>query len=64
MTSFSPYLQKCRGRKCSPMIYILSGDKKGDTYAFIFDVIKYKFDQHCPIDNGSVLIELLILRKQ
>ena len=26
-------------RKCLPMIYILSGDKKGDTYEFIFDVI-------------------------
>ena len=44
-------------RKCLPMIYILSGDKKGDTYEFIFDVIKYYFDQHCPIDNGSVLID-------
>ena len=30
-------------RKCLPMIYILSGDKKGDTYEYIFDVIKYYF---------------------
>jgi hypothetical protein len=44
-------------RKCFPMIYILSADKKGDTYEFIFDVIKFYFDQHCPIDNGSVLID-------
>ena len=24
---------------------------------FYVDVIKYYFDQHCPIDNGSVLID-------
>ena len=30
--------------KCVPLVYILSGDKKGDTYAHVLNVIKYYFE--------------------
>ena len=43
--------------KCIPLIYILSGDKKGDTYEHIFNVIKFYFDQHCPVDTGTILVD-------
>ena len=43
--------------KCVPLVYILSGDKKGDTYEYIFNVIKYYFDQHCPVDTGTILVD-------
>ena len=43
--------------KCVPLVYILSGDKKGDTYEFVLNVIKHYFDQHCPVDTGTILID-------
>ena len=43
--------------KCVPLVYILSGDKKGDTYEYIFNVIKYYFDQHCPVDTGTIFVD-------
>ena len=43
--------------KCVPLIYILAGDKKGDTYSHILNVMKYYFDQHCPVDTGTVMID-------
>ena len=39
------------------MIYILTGDKKGNTYEYIFNVIKFYFDQNCPIDTGTIMID-------
>ena len=36
--------------KCLPLIYILAGDKKGDTYSYVLNIMKYFFDQHCPVD--------------
>ena len=41
--------------KCLPLVYILTGDKKGDTYSYVLSVIKYFFDQNCP--TGTVLID-------
>ena len=43
--------------KCLPLVYILTGDKKGDTYSYVLSVIKYFFDQNCPTDTGTVLID-------
>ena len=38
-------------------IYILAGDKKGDTYEYILNVIKFYFDLHCPGDIGTILVD-------
>ena len=35
----------------------LLGDKKGDTYSYVLNIMKYFFDQHCPVDTGSVMID-------
>ena len=35
----------------------MTGDKKGDTYSYVLSVIKYFFDQNCPTDTGTVLID-------
>ena len=43
--------------KCLPLIYVLAGDKKGDTYSYVLNIMKYFFDQHCPVDTGSVMID-------
>ena len=43
--------------KCVPLVYILSGDKKGDTYEFVLNVIKHYFDQHCPVDTGTIFVD-------
>ena len=37
--------------KCVPLVYILSGDKIGDTHEFVLDVTKHYFDQHCPLSS-------------
>jgi uncharacterized membrane protein len=42
--------------KCLPLIYVLTGDKKGDTYEYILNVIKFYFDQNCLVDTGTVMI--------
>ena len=39
------------------MVYILTGDKKGDTYEYIFNVIKIYFEQNCPVDTGTIMID-------
>ena len=39
------------------MIYILTGDKKGDTYQYIFNVVKFYFDQNCPVETGTIMID-------
>ena len=41
--------------KCLPLVYILTGDKKGDTYSYVLSVIKYFFDQNCPTDTGTAV---------
>ncbi|KAL5264936.1 hypothetical protein ACHWQZ_G005882 [Mnemiopsis leidyi] len=51
--------------KCKCHIYLalednsltLAGDKKGDTYSSVLNVMKFFFDQHCPVDSGSVMID-------
>ena len=43
--------------KCVPLVYILTGDQKGDTYAHVLSVITYYFDQNCPVGSGTVLID-------
>ena len=43
--------------KSLPLVYILAGDKKGDTYSYVLNVMKFFFDQHCPVDSGSVMID-------
>ena len=39
------------------MIYILTGDKKEDTYQYIFNVVKFYFDQNCPVETGTIMID-------
>ena len=43
--------------QCIPMVYILTGDMKCDTYMHILNVIRYFFDKQCPVDHGTVLID-------
>ena len=43
----------CATLPSQTLVYILSGDKKGDTYEFVLNVIKHYFDQHCPVDTGT-----------
>ena len=38
-------------KKYVPLIYMLSGDKKGDSYEHIFKVIKHYFD-HSVLSDG------------
>ena len=32
-------------------------DKKGDTYEYIFYVIKFYFDQNFPVDTSTIMID-------
>ena len=43
--------------KCLPLVYVLSADKRTNTYVYVLNVIKYYFDQYCPVDRETVVIE-------